>query len=110
MSSVATITWNGGSGKEYAFEVYLLDSTLPSISAVYVVTRRFKNDSGGHNHSKVYIGETEDIQDRFSNHHKQDCFDSNDANAVCTHEVSGEASRKAIENDLLDNFNPPCND
>jgi hypothetical protein len=60
-------------------------------------------------HSVIYVGQTENLQDRFANHHKWDCMIRNSANCVCAHQVPDEARRLAIGNDLIVAYKPPCN-
>jgi hypothetical protein len=107
---ISTLTLTGVSGQTYEFNVYPLDQDFKDVGAVYVVTRRHKNSTGGHSHDKIYIGETGDLSTRFADHHKAICFRNNNANCICTHRDGDEESRLAKEGDLLKNYNFPCND
>ncbi len=60
-------------------------------------------------HSQIYVGETEDLKERMADHHKQSCFESNGYNAISIHRESNHYSRAAVEKDLIDSLNPPCN-
>ena len=109
MSKLSTISFKGESNKSYSFNVYTLDSNFNEIPAVYVVTNRSKSKDS-YSHTTIYIGHTDNLKERFENHHKQACFDKHDANALCIHQESSEKQRLAIESDLIEAKNPPCND
>jgi len=110
MENFGLIIFLGESGKQYEFTVYPINNTFnPNISCVYFVTERTKEFAGGYSHTKIYVGETADLSERFNNHHKQDCFNRYNANCICIYLESSEIKRFEIEQDLIDNYNPPCN-
>jgi hypothetical protein len=47
---------------------------------------------------------------RFSTHHKQACFDKNNANVLGWISEANEQTRQSIEADLIDGLKPSCND
>lgn len=109
MTKHGTLTLTGQSGTEYPFNVYSLDSYFGEVSAVYVVTKRYmKGDN--YSHTIIYIGQTDNLKERFDNHHKQVCFDENDANTLCVHQELSEKTRLTIETDLIEAYSPSCND
>ncbi len=110
MDRLATINFTGASGNMYAFDVYPYDTNFKSIPAVYFVIRQYQSDEGGHSHDHIYVGETSNLTDRFDNHHKASWFTSNNANAICIYQEIDRQKRLDIEADLIDNYNPPCND
>lgn len=110
MTSIATLTLTGASGAKYDFVVYPFDTKFNSVGAVYAVTRRTAKPDGGGDHAVVYVGETEDLGERFGNHHKTQCFERNRANCICVHRDSGGRSRLAKEADLIKAHKPVCND
>lgn len=65
--------------------------------------------AGGYSHTRIYADQTGDLSTRFDNHHKQACFDRHSKNCVCVHGEQDEDTRLAIEQDLIDNYDPPCN-
>ena len=109
MSKLGTISTSGQSGKPYSFNVLSLDSNFDEIPAVYVVTNRHKSGDR-YSHTFIYIGQTDNLKERIENHHKQDCFDKNDANAICVHQEYSEKKRLTIESNLIEAKNPLCND
>lgn len=111
MAKLGTIAFTGASGATYDFDVYPWGTGFKKdYGAVYFVTKRGKNAEGGYSHTRIYLGETEDLSTRFDNHHKQDCFDRNEANCICIHGEQDESARLRIEKDLIDKYHPPCND
>ena len=108
MSSIGNITFKGESD-EYKFKVYKFDSSWNSVSVVYITTKRTKTDDDGYTHSVIYVGQTGDLKDRFSDHHKEKCFVEKDPNCLCLLMEKDEEKRLSIESDLIDNYNPPCN-
>jgi len=110
MTKYGTVKFKGDSGNEYEFAVYSFDTTFKdNISCVYVVTNRTAGSDDGFTHTVIYVGETRDLTNRFVSHHKQNCFDNNNANCLCIYLENSEESRLAIEKDLVDYYNPPCN-
>ena len=109
MAKIATLTLSGKSGKNYSFDVYVLDSDFPHVAGVYAVTLREQKDEDTGTHDVKYYGQAEHIDDRFDTHDKADCFKRERANCVCVHQESSEARRLAIEADLLAKEKPPCN-
>ena len=111
MAKLGDLTLTGASGKKYTFAVYPADTTWKDgVAGVYYVSRRTAKPDGSGDHSKIYVGETSDLKDRFENHHKQKCFEKNGYNAISILQESNENTRLAIEGDLVDALSPPCND
>ncbi len=109
MAKPADITFTGRSGTEYTFSVYPMGTSFEKLGAVYFVTRRYKNSEGGYTHERIYVGQTENLSTRFDDHHKQSCFDRKNANSVCVYVENSERKRLEIEDDLIQNYDPPCN-
>ena len=109
MNKLSTINFHGESKNVYAFDIYDINDVWDSIEVVYVVTRAYSNPNGGITHKIIYIGETGNLNERFYDHHKQSCFDSNNANRLCLKIINNETERFTIETDLINYYNPPCN-
>jgi len=110
MAKLSTVTFTGESGTEYAFNVYPWGTSFKEdYGAVYFITKRTEKSEGGYSHIRIYVGQTEDLSTRFDNHHKQACFDKHKKNCVCVHGEDDEDARLAIEQDLIDNYDLPCN-
>jgi hypothetical protein len=52
---------------------------------------------------------TGDMSTRFDDHHKEECFTRQGANCICVYNVKEETYRRAVETDLIQKYNPPCN-
>ena len=110
LKKLSDISFLGKSGTKFAFSVYPLDTNFEdNIPAVYVVTNRSKNDKNEFVHKIIYIGQTEDLKERHSSHHKADCFSKYTANCLCIMHEESESKRLKIERDLIDEKKPPCN-
>lgn len=108
---MATVDFKGKSGKKYTFDVCDIDTEWnDGISAIYIVTKRYKNSDKKFSHTKIYIGRTEDLKERHSNHHKEDCFVKNNANCICIYQEEDSQKLIDIETDLIQGSNTPCND
>ena len=58
----------------------------------------------------IYIGETDSLKDRLSNHEKMPCVKRHGGTHVHVHTSSSdEQARRAEESDLLAKWDPPCN-
>ncbi len=109
MASLGTITYKGASGKEYTFNIYDFNSSWNEVPAIYFVTHAF-NSGSQIMHKAIYIGQTDNLKQRFLNHHKQACFSSHNANRLCIIIEKSENARLATETDLIRAIKPPCND
>lgn len=110
MSATPTIDLKGKSGKTYTFYIYDLNTSFKTVGGVYVFTKATTDTDKSVNHGIIYIGMTDDLSTRFSNHHKKDCYTKKGANRLCVRQVDKEADREAMEKDLITNYNPSCND
>lgn len=111
MAKVGTITFTGESGNEYDFDIYPIDTTWrDGIGAVYVVTYRYKKENGKFYHTRIYIGQTDDLKGRLEDHHQIECIQNHDANCVCIHLDADEKSRVKKETDLIRGNSTKCND
>ena len=110
MTKLGTLTLKGASGQTYDFTTYSYDETFNAVGAVYEITRRQKKLTGNYGHTPIYIGETSNLSTRFDDHHKEWCFTEHNANCKCVHLDADEDSRRKKEADLIDYYNPPCND
>ena len=101
-------TWRGRSGREYEFEVYPPDTRWSDTPGVYIFARYSAPDRSWY---ALYIGETESFQDRLTeSHEKLPCARRNGMTHIHVHQnYGGVTVRRAIEEDLIARWNPPCN-
>ena len=110
MPRITTLVLKGASGKTYEFEVYSADSNWnDGIACVYYVSHRTVGKDGTGSHAHIYVGETDDLKERHSGHHRQKCFEREGYNCISVLRESNAEARLRIERDLIDSLDPPCN-
>lgn len=107
----STVTWPGQSGKSYSTELCVFGRAFHNYPGVYIVC---KPASTNGRWDALYVGETDDFNRRlnteWANHHRLDCIKRNGATNVCVIVVNGgKEARTAIETDLRNRLDPPCN-
>ena len=108
MPKLGTVSLKGRSEKAYEFAVYPRADVFKPLGAVYVLAKRIPRPQGG-DYTWVFLGQTADISKRpFDETHKA-CIDRHEANSVCLLIESDAAARRAIEADLAQAYDPPCN-
>jgi len=109
MSKLSSIEIAGKSGTKYTFGVYPYDTTWKEVGAVYVVTKRTVSADGSGVHNFIYVGQTDNLKERHTGHHKADCFARHGGNCLCVLVMGDENTRLSIEADLIGSRNWPCN-
>ena len=100
-----TIIWPGASGKQYRYWIYPIGTSFKDSPGNYIFA---KETSSGW--TPIYIGETDSLKDRLSNHEKMPCVKRHGGTHVHVHTSSSdEQTRRAEESDLLAKWDPPCN-
>ena len=108
----------GVSGNAYRFDLFAFDSfedlktSFNPRPALYLFTKRsLSTGDAGYNHDLIYLGETCDLADRFTNHHKESCIMKHGSNCIGIFSASvDEHERKEQEKDLLNAYDFPCNE
>jgi predicted GIY-YIG superfamily endonuclease len=102
-----TCNWPGVSGKSYAYEVHPFGTSLKAEAGNYIYAKL--NTQG--QWVPLYIGETEDLNDRVATHEKRECVRKNGVTHIHAHLTSGAKSvRLDEETNIRNNYNTPCND
>lgn len=96
------IILRGVSEESYKFKSYTWDKVFPSKGGVYLITK-------GHN-MYIYLGITENLSNRFINHHKKECYDGRGADHIWVHFTEDAERREFIERDILFKIKFPCNE
>lgn len=109
MPIIGTLSLVGRSGTRYTFDVYPYDTEFNPVSAIYCVSHRHVRAQTVDDHSLIYIGQTENLKNRFDSHHDEACFLRNSANCKSVLLEPSEFKRLAIERDLLENYRTLCN-
>lgn len=99
-----TIQWPGASGKSYTYYIYAIGASLKAEAGNYIFARAESNT-----YVPIYIGETENLSERFDKHHKKDCIEAEGATHIHAHLNADEQARLAEESDLIAKWKPPCN-
>ncbi len=107
---MAILTLTGASRTKYDFSVYPDGESVPVGAGIYYVSARTQKEGGGYFHRHIYIGESENVAERFNGHHKEDCFTQHKANCVSIHPDDDNLSRLKKESDLIAAYDPPCNE
>ncbi len=104
--STKTILWKGASGAEYKYWIYDLPPNFKAGAGNYIFAKETKPNT----HVAIYIGETEDLSDRFDDHHAMACIKKEEATHIHVHSTSGVAqTRRDEESDLIARWSPSCN-
>jgi predicted GIY-YIG superfamily endonuclease len=109
MSTTTTTTcdWPGVSGKKYTYHVYAFGTALKAEPGNYIYAKL--NDKN--QWAPLYIGETDDLENRVATHEKRECVRQNGVTHIHAHLTPGERSvRLEEETDIRKNFTTPCND
>ena len=91
------ISFAGTSGRQYAFQVWPMDTRFKPVAAVYFVTKRAYRNRTYHtaSHDAIYIGQTDSLADAFSNTASLERFQKFEANCVCVHPLADPAQNTA---------------
>lgn len=106
MSDTQTINWPGQSGKEYTYWIYPAGASFKDAPGNYIYAKQTKPGYW----SPLYIGQTNSLATRLSNHEKETCAKRNGATHIHAHTSGGEPERLAEEKDLIVRWKPPCNE
>ena len=99
------VNWPGKSGKTYGYYYYTIGHKLQAKPGNYIFVKIVNNEW-----VPVYIGETEDLDQRIATHEKRECARRNGASHIHVHLAQGiRQMRLDEETDLRQNFNPACN-
>ncbi len=107
MAKLGTIIYKGASNRQYTFDIWDYPMDFNEVAGIYTIG---KFNRSANQVNTIYVGETDNLKQRFSNHHKQDCFDRNSADVLCWLGEDAASRRLAIEADLINSLRPICND
>ena len=92
-----TIMWTGASGKEHKYWIHEMGTSFKDEPGNYI----FAKETSPGKRTSVYIGETESLKDRLSDHEKLPCVRRHGGTHIHAHTTQGgEAVRRAEEGDL----------
>ena len=105
MAKVPAIDWKGKSGKTYRYWIYPLPPNFKAEPGNYI----FAKEPTPGRWTPIYIGQTENLNERFEDHHAMPCIKRNGATHINGHLNSDKQARLNEESDLLAQWNTPCN-
>lgn len=106
MTDTPTCNWPGKSGKSYTHEIYPIGTIFSEKAGNYIFCK--KNAAG--RWEPQYIGQAKNLKERLGNHEKAPCASRHGATHIHAHLNPIESDRLTEERDLIQNFNPPCNE
>ena len=110
MSKLGMIAFKGESGRRYEFWMYPMGTKFKGgHGGVYFLTNRHDKGEGAHGHTRIYVGETDDLSSAFVDHMQCDVFAESDANCVCVHPTQDGHVRRDMVEDLIKSYDPPAN-
>ncbi len=101
-----SMIWDGLSGRQYRYYIHPIGTKFKAVPGNYI----FAREASPGRHRPIYIGETEDLSERFDNHHKMPCIRRESATHIHVHQTNGGvATRRTEERDLVEKWHPNCN-
>ena len=101
------INWPGQSGKEYQYEVYPIDAAFQAMPGNFIYAKQSEDGSW----IPIYITQTRDMHQRLEGHVSLDDAVANGATHIHVHYcTTGQAARCTEERDLIQRWQPVCND
>jgi predicted GIY-YIG superfamily endonuclease len=100
-----TIYWEGASGKKYQYWIYPIGSSFKKEPGNYIFAKKTPTSW-----NPVYIGQTDNLDERLGNHNEEQCAKRNGATHIHAHTTASKAARLAEEADLIRKWKPVCND
>ena len=101
------INWPGQSGKEYQYEVYPIDTAFQALPGNFIYAKQAEDGSW----IPIYITQTRDMHQRLEGHVSLDDAVANGATHIHVHYcTTGQAARCTEERDLIQRWQPACND
>ncbi len=106
-TSNSSVNWPGQSGKEYAYEVYPLDTVFQALPGNYIYAGQAEDGTW----VPIYIAQTRDMHQRLEGHVRLDDAVQNGATYIHAHYCqAGQAARCTEERDLILRWQPVCNE
>jgi hypothetical protein len=99
--------WPGQSGHEYPYEIYAVDTAFRPLPGIYIYAKQSEDGSW----IPIYIAQTRDLHQRLEGHVKREDAMANGATHLHAHyDTAGQAARCTEERDLIQRWQPVCNE
>jgi predicted GIY-YIG superfamily endonuclease len=103
----ATYNWPGNSGKEYPYQICSLEAALKSLPGNFIYAKQVSEGDW----SPIYIGVTRDLHQRLEGHVTVADAIAHGATHLHAHYcTTGQSARCAEERDLIQRWQPECNE
>lgn len=98
--------WTGKSGQKYRYSVFMFGTVFGPGPGTYVYARETRAGQ----FSPIYFGQTEDLSEPFSDYVAMQCIKMNRVSHIHVRlSNAGEEIRRAERSDLIEQWNPLCN-
>jgi len=99
--------WPGRSGAKYLFQVHPLGTTFRPVPGIYIYAKRLTDGDW----EPIYISQTRDLHQRLEGHVTAADAVENGATHLHAHYcTAGQSARFTEEHDLIQRWQPRCND
>ena len=99
--------WPGQSGKEYAYTVYPIETPFQSLPGNFIYAQQAEDGSW----VPIYIAQTRNLHQRLEGHVTADDAIQKGATHIHAHyDSTGQAARCTEERDLIQRWQPVCNE
>ena len=106
MEDQATMKWFGKSGKPYTYWLYPIGTNFGPTPGNYIFAK--KTETG--EFEAIFVGGTEDLSLGFDEQNIMPCVIKHGATHIFVHQSTDALRMRCVEeNDLIDNYKPPCN-
>ena len=106
-ASSALIRWAGQSGNQYQYEVHPIETGFKALPGNFIYAKQVE----GGDWIPVYIAQTRDLHQRLEGHVSVDDAIAHGATHIHVHYcTTGQAARCTEERDLIQRWQPECND
>ena len=103
MNKSLEIYWKDKSGSSHRFWIYPRGTKFNEpCPGIYIYARK----TSPHKWIPLYIGQTQNVNVRLTNHEQRECVERNGATHIHVSIISGEKSRLTIEKDLIEQWKP----
>jgi hypothetical protein len=107
VSEAPRCIWIGESNNKYTYWIHPIGTDFMEEGGNYIYAEETRPGKW----SPLYIGQTDNLHTRLSNHEKEECAKRNGATHIHVHTTpAGEMERLAEERDLIAHLTPTCND
>lgn len=107
IAATPSLTWSGQSGTEYQYEVFPIETPFRPLPGNYIYATQTEDGQW----VALYIAQTRDMHQRLEGHEKlQDAIGYGATHIHMHFATAGQAVRCTEERDLINRWQPVCNE